>query len=96
MVQMQDFLDVSYYTILFYTVCRVLRRHLNKNNCCFSFFFLQGSISSDSGFSQDKDPDINLDKLRDYLRKVETTNLKAEAKLEVLRNGGSKTSYRTS
>ncbi|XP_071847728.1 F-BAR and double SH3 domains protein 2-like isoform X4 [Apostichopus japonicus] len=49
---------------------------------------LQGSISSDSGFSQDKDPDINLDKLRDYLRKVETTNLKAEAKLEVLRNGG--------
>lgn len=50
---------------------------------------LKGSDnSSDSGFSQDKDPDVNFDNLREYLRKVETTKLKAEAKLEVLRDGG--------
>eukprot|EP00057_Strongylocentrotus_purpuratus_P000685 XP_001180850.2 PREDICTED: F-BAR and double SH3 domains protein 2 [Strongylocentrotus purpuratus] len=50
---------------------------------------LRGSDnSSDSGFSQDKDPEVKLDTLREARRKAETNKLKAEAKLDVMRNAG--------
>ncbi|XP_071500036.1 uncharacterized protein [Diadema antillarum] len=50
---------------------------------------LRGSDnSSDSGFSQDKDPETKLDTLREERRIAETNKLKAEAKLDVMRNAG--------
>ncbi|XP_063970636.1 uncharacterized protein LOC129261188 [Lytechinus pictus] len=50
---------------------------------------LRGSDnSSDSGFSQDKDPEVKLDTLRETRRKAETNKSKAEAKLDVMRNAG--------
>ncbi|XP_038063071.1 F-BAR and double SH3 domains protein 2-like isoform X2 [Patiria miniata] len=50
---------------------------------------LKGSdTSSDSGFGQEKDSEQKHETLRETLRKSETTKLKAEAKLNMLRNAG--------
>ncbi|XP_071786557.1 F-BAR and double SH3 domains protein 2-like isoform X3 [Asterias amurensis] len=44
--------------------------------------------SSDSGFGQEKDTEQKYERLRETLRQAETTKLKAEAKLNMLRNAG--------
>ncbi|XP_033631874.1 F-BAR and double SH3 domains protein 2-like isoform X2 [Asterias rubens] len=50
---------------------------------------LKGSdTSSDSGFGQEKDTEQKYETLRETLRRAETTKLKAESKLNMLRNSG--------
>ncbi|XP_022091535.1 F-BAR and double SH3 domains protein 2-like isoform X2 [Acanthaster planci] len=54
-----------------------------------SILQLKGSdTSSDSGFGQEKDSEQKYETLRETLRKSETTKMKAEAKLNMLKNAG--------
>ena len=92
-------MPVVFYTTYMYSAEFILKKKESSDSklCLFFFFFniwIQGSdTSSDSGFGQEKDTEQKYETLRETLRRAETTKLKAESKLNMLRNSGSKCSW---
>ena len=77
--------DLSYGYYPLHTPFQVIR------DCCRRIQKLQAGARADesAGNTNSSDPEARIEELRQIIRKSETEKTKAEAKLEILKDGGS-------